>query len=336
MSEERNGSASSPHQLAKAKSQSKRQSQAIGPNQNRHLATLSAAIQECHARAQVHLAASVLAAMSTGEKLLEVKALLPHGEFLKWIDSELTPSCNLSRRSAQRYMQLSDRRQELVDRIRSAYSVEPDRELTLEEAEGVLATLRMKDAHSLLPPRKKDRNTAKSMESAKTPPANFDSEPHEYDRSILTPEDILEAATSFLGRIDLDPCAESSVKPSVPAANHYTQAEDGLSDNNPWRGRVFIHPPNDDSIERWLVRATGEFVTESIDEALLLLPDSGAACLRTVDTYPRVYVRRLSKQSLPYPCLVVGLIRPVRLADFHAGFSKLGSLFVPYRYADEY
>lgn len=52
---------------------------------------------------------------------------------------------------------------------------------------------------------------------------------------------------------DLDPCSPGSlVVPWVPARNHYTKVEDGLT--QPWFGRVWLNPPYGVGMDRWLHR----------------------------------------------------------------------------------
>lgn len=57
-----------------------------------------------------------------------------------------------------------------------------------------------------------------------------------------TPVDIIEAARSVMGGIDLDPATTASVNHAiVKAETFYTKEGDGLS--NPWHGRVWLNPP---------------------------------------------------------------------------------------------
>lgn len=305
---------------------------------NDRVATLRSAIQEGHTQAQVHLAASLLAAIRTGEKLLEVKALLPHGSFLKWIDSELTPVCRLSRRSAQRYMQMSERRQELVEHIRREYSTEPGSALTLEEAETVLSKLRIKDAGRLLPakksrPPKNKPNLSETDDSQLVESAPSNCVSGQID--VLAPDDILEAAVVFFRSIDSED--ETITDFDTSLIKDYRIAADRLRDEQAWHGQAFIHPAVDDPVREWVERATTEFATESIEEALLLLPAvSGTEWLQAVDRYPRVYVRNCEvAQQLPHPAFIVGLTSRARYRHLQAAFSQLGQLFVPYSYPTE-
>jgi hypothetical protein len=62
----------------------------------------------------------------------------------------------------------------------------------------------------------------------------------------LTPPGIVRA----LGPFDLDPCSPE-IRPWNTAAQHYTRADDGLS--QPWHGMVWLNPPYS-NIRTWLAR----------------------------------------------------------------------------------
>lgn len=73
----------------------------------------------------------------------------------------------------------------------------------------------------------------------------------------LTPRLVLNLAVATLGAIDLDPCSNSHEHPRVPAATHYTAADDGLM--RPWHGRVFLNPPYGRTIGDWVDKLAVEF-----------------------------------------------------------------------------
>lgn len=298
----------------------------------RQIQELRDAIVAGHRRTTMYMTASAIFAIDTGAKLLEMKRELPGRIFLRWVETELTPLCGMSRRTAQRYMQLARNRDGLLGQIRRFHSVETGEHLDIESAEKVLATLRMKDALSLL--------TLKS--SIEKDPSNPKARP-KLDE-VLTPKRIIDAAVAFLGSIDLDPCAESGPA-NLPAQKRYRRSDDGLHADNEWSGQIFVNPPITENLATWIVRAVGEYATESVTEAILLLPvDTNAEWMLMLDNFPRLFLReRLqcrvagsvsdSLVKLSHPSCVVVLADPERLSAVHAAFSHLGSLFVPYSYS---
>ena len=66
---------------------------------------------------------------------------------------------------------------------------------------------------------------------------------------------------------DLDVCAPPGGIPWVPAARHYTLADDGLS--SPWVGRVWMNPPYSDVTPWW-----GRFTAHRNGVALLPMAKS--------------------------------------------------------------
>jgi hypothetical protein len=67
----------------------------------------------------------------------------------------------------------------------------------------------------------------------------------------LTPPDLIRA----LGPFDLDPCAAPEPRPWPTAAKHITLPENGLAQE--WQGRVWLNPPYDQKIDRWLQKMAG-------------------------------------------------------------------------------
>lgn len=82
-----------------------------------------------------------------------------------------------------------------------------------------------------------------------------------------TPEWVLDIALQVLGEIDLDPCADPRKR--VPAAKHYTFAENGLEQG--WSGKVFVNPPFSSSAD-WLRTLALYGTSGAVTEAVLLLP----------------------------------------------------------------
>ena len=64
-----------------------------------------------------------------------------------------------------------------------------------------------------------------------------------------TPPEIFEALELTF---DLDPAAPVEGVPWVPAARHFSVADEGLS--QPWQGRVWLNPPYGREVGHWLER----------------------------------------------------------------------------------
>lgn len=141
-----------------------------------------------------------------------------------------------------------------------------------------------------------------------------------------TPRHIIDRVVAVFGEIDLDPCSNSRETPNVPALNHYTAADDGLT--QPWRGRVYMNPPYGDEIPQWVDRLVQAYEGEEINAAIALLP-------ARVDTnwfqplwdYALCFVKgRLrfsgAENSAPFPSVVVYLGPDVEL--FREQFGDIG------------
>lgn len=95
---------------------------------------------------------------------------------------------------------------------------------------------------------------------------HFSSESPEH----YTPKEIIDAAIEVMGAIDLDPCSNSKDAPNVPALDHYTAADDGLS--MPWFGRVYMNPPYGRVIGGWTEKLAAEYEAGNVTEAIALVP----------------------------------------------------------------
>lgn len=95
---------------------------------------------------------------------------------------------------------------------------------------------------------------------------HFSSESPEH----YTPKEIIDAAIAVMGSIDLDPCSNSKTAPNVPALDHYTVDDDGLS--MPWFGRVYLNPPYGRVIGGWTEKLAAEYEAGNVTEAIALVP----------------------------------------------------------------
>lgn len=128
-----------------------------------------------------------------------------------------------------------------------------------------------------------------------------------------TPRHVIERVLNLFGEIDLDPCSNAKgAAANVPAGEHFTQADDGLSQQ--WHGRVYMNPPYGDEIGQWTARLLQAYADQEIDEAIALLP------ARTDTAWFRPFKQRAlccfvngrlkfseSKDSAPFPSVIVYL-----------------------------
>lgn len=95
---------------------------------------------------------------------------------------------------------------------------------------------------------------------------HFSSESPEH----YTPKAIVDASIALMGSIDLDPCSNSKEKPNVPALDHYTADDDGLSQS--WFGRIYMNPPYGRAIGDWVTKLKNEYEQGNVTEAIALVP----------------------------------------------------------------
>ena len=228
-----------------------------------------------------------------GQKLIEVKARLGHGNFRPWLRIEF----DWSQDTAQNFMNVAskfgnfpnldgmapsalyllaapstpeDVRDGLIERAEQGeaitYSATRD---AIEQAQEA----RRYDGFALVtPPEDEDEEPLSDYEeqiAARYTPAM--SQP----MSILTsqgtiewytPPDIIERARALLGAIDLDPASSDVAQRWIQATTYYT-AE---SAQRPWAGRVWLNPPFDDT-PAWVDRLDSEYIHGDVTAAVLLV-----------------------------------------------------------------
>ena len=158
----------------------------------------------------------------------------------------------------------------------------------------------------------------------------FSSESTEW----LTPPKIISKVVNVFGKIDLDPCADETKL--IPATNHYTKIDDGLSQF--WYGRVYMNPPYGREIENWIWKLNFEYLNNRTVEAIALLP-------ARVDTewwmmlreYPVCFIHGRLKfsgheNSAPFPSAVVYLGQNGN--RFVDEFSRIGVCYSPIKQSD--
>lgn len=75
------------------------------------LPILASKINELHERAQGYAKSAVQCAIDCGQRLIEAKAMLSHGEFLPWLEA----NCEVGERQARRYMKVAANRTRVSD-----------------------------------------------------------------------------------------------------------------------------------------------------------------------------------------------------------------------------
>lgn len=84
----------------------------------------------------------------------------------------------------------------------------------------------------------------------------------------FSPPEIVAAARSAMGGIDLDPASCAEANQIVQATKYYTEDEDGLT--QPWAGRVWLNPPYSYLVQLFVERFA-KFYPGPITQACLLL-----------------------------------------------------------------
>jgi hypothetical protein len=139
-----------------------------------------------------------------------------------------------------------------------------------------------------------------------------------------------------LGAIDLDPCASSHDTSTVPAAQVYTAADDGLA--QPWAGRVYLNPPYGSVIGAWLEKLARAYQARQVPAAVALVPArTDTAWFRWLDDCALCFIQgRLrfsgAENSAPFPS--VAAYFGADPAAFARNFAGLGPVWTRWTSAD--
>jgi len=88
------------------------------------------------------------------------------------------------------------------------------------------------------------------------------------DQELITNADLVTAAHSLLGEIDLDAASSKLANTYVEATNFYTPQDDGLN-HIEWFGKVYVFPPSgsyyfDKRLDKWkMTRSNATAITSS-------------------------------------------------------------------------
>jgi Protein of unknown function (DUF3102) len=111
----------------------------VVPSPERKLVELTASIQRDHEEAEAAAQTAVLMGIATGKGLAELKRLVPHGQFERYVAINFTFTMG----TAQKYMRLARREPQLLQTIERLRSI--GLHLSMREALKHLDTLRAED-----------------------------------------------------------------------------------------------------------------------------------------------------------------------------------------------
>ena len=167
------------------------------------IAAEATAIGKLYERAGMSFIESVEALAEAGRLLIEIKETMPHGAWLRWLDAN-AETLGFVKSTAQRLMNAA--------RLKTAPARYLDKPAALKISREIWGH---KVAHV-------------SANSG--------------DNEWYTPSDIIERARAVLGGFDLDPASSQLANETVNAAQIFTAADDGRSQEWPV-GRIWMNPP---------------------------------------------------------------------------------------------
>jgi hypothetical protein len=200
------------------------------------LPILAAEINAEHLAAHEAAESALEHAAQCGRLLLEANELLPHGEWLAWLEA----NTKVVPRQSQKYMRLAQN-WDGIEEKRTAGS-----HLSINDALGLIA----------------DNGTRIS------PVLNLTG-----DTQWFTPEEVLAAVrVTFGGAIDIDPASCAEAQQRVQARVWYDKDSNGL--DHEWFGKGFINPPYDTpTIRPYVDKTIFEFEAGRLESAILLTND---------------------------------------------------------------
>lgn len=242
-----------------------------------------------------------------GRRLIEAKRRLPHGQWQNWLKENFS----LSQDTATNRMKLAERFGEShSESIRSLKPTTAIKLLALpagEEEDFIAAqaaagkpveTQKVSEVQSAINEWKHRNDPTVEDNHAKiaavvalddavqsigedTPPANEEETQADEQKPLIclntgnnewyTPADIIEAARTVLGDIDLDPASCELANQTVKATKFFSADDNGLAQE--WSGRIWLNPPYSNKGEAPLKKFVDKLI-ESDFEAAIVLTDS--------------------------------------------------------------
>jgi phage N-6-adenine-methyltransferase len=138
-----------------------------------------------------------------------------------------------------------------------------------------------------------------------------------------TPPQIISRVERVLGCIDLDPC--SSVERTISATRVFNRDDDGLRQE--WRGLVFMNPPYDDGISKWVEKLLAEYTADRTKQAIALIPArTETQWFRLLRDHMVCFITESAATMLPFPCAAVYM--GPQMAVFEEEFQNIGDVWV--------
>jgi len=250
-------------------------------------------------------------AIRAGDSLLRVKRSLSPTAFREWLVAGEQHGLSLSLRTAQRYMQVASR----ADEIQRLMAEGTGRRADAVTRDELLDNVSIRKAIAML----SQRDTASPRRIAAAKNAS---------NRVLTPPSILEAIVRCTGSLTLDPAADPEDPDHTGATVAWGPEEDGLCSEREWTGTVFVHPPHD-STKQWIERALEEFGAGHAKTIVLLIAaHADSPECRMLNSFPRVFLhdRPGGFAQTANLILIASAVKPKQLA---AAFRDLGDTYVP-------
>jgi hypothetical protein len=261
--------------------------------QDTPLETLAEWINNGHSEIKMRVRRTAIDVAQIGSWLCAAKDKCGHGSWLPW----LSENCSeISERTSQIYMKV-------YKRIGSLSNTKLISDMNPTEAYRALGVIKEAEDN-----------------------VHFSSESNEW----YTPPDLVETISDALGGISLDPCSNSEGEPNIPAEEHFTEADDGLT--REWHGTVYMNPPYGDDIGNWTSKLMMEYEAGRVDEAIALVPSrTDTMWFRVLKNYPRCFLYGRLKfsgheNSAPFPSMLVYFGKD--LPKFIRAFKHIGDVYV--------
>lgn len=159
------------------------------------------------------------------------------------------------------------------------------------------------------------------------------------DVEIYTPSNIIEAARTCMGGIDLDPASSAKANLRVGAARFFTKEDDGLSPSLCWWGRVWLnHPFSREGNKLWIQKAIAEHKAErAFQICMICFASTSESWFRPLLRYPQCFLSPRTNYLRPDGTIYRGVTKGSvvtymgpDLDAFARAFAPLGEIKVSY------